>query len=934
MWHSKPQKPESDGATAVPNEEHEQTLNVWLAELLRDRGIDAKQERKQAKGKRVDVDIRLGTVKIALEAKQGQRPNNRRDAIRSADGRFNEANADCVIALCYPQGINSKEALLDAAMMWTIRNPESLTPADSAIWTTSALEDLVLAIKQAPMQLGNPDKAAAGLSASLNAAVERLSEAQKEEIAKALDLPQGKSTRMARGSTSRWNQAAKRAMLVIATAIMFHSRLDNFRNELKPEFDSREPEGTPFKGEWPPAMAQQCSGSEDPIAAFYEAWELWLAVDYKPIFATALTALYGCPQDHAFTEAVKETADAALTLTRDIAGLRHDLLGRIFHTVLDTAKYDGSFYTSTPAATMLATLAINEETCDFRSPKAIRSLRITDPACGTGTLLMTAGERVRELIPETLLNAETDKTIIEEVLRGYDVNLTATHMAATTLGLLSPTTAFKNMKIGRALLGVDQRGNTYLGSLEFLGNYGSPRLLKWPTAVTQIDTEEEINQAEPTDIVIMNPPFTRDSLRHDQFSKAEEKKLKDREKFLFGNKPTYMAGQSGAFLFLGEYLCKNETGTLAAVIPLTGTTDTSGLGMRRYLAQGFHVETIVASQDPERVYFSENTDIGEALLICRRWPSGKNRKPPTRIVNLARNPSTPAEARTVAQIIANGLVEAEGYGTTQWWPAERIEAGDWNGVQFLQPYLCRQSTRLRDGELFNATTLNNLADVGPEGRRTRDAYAKLEMPDKFGRTALWDHDTEVTQSMERDTDSSIGKKKGKEHLADKYWEQRSRLLLPNRLRLNTVRAMCVRLRSPAVGSAWSPCNIIVPGKDKEALEKALCVYLNSSVGVLAMASNRTSKDISYPRFSLSDLRGLPVPDLRTLDDKAIKTLIDIYEKQAAKTMKPLTNLKDCSVRKTLDAAVAEAMGIDPEEVETICRNLAAEPAITGKRFGS
>ena len=838
----------------MPNEEHEQTLNVWLAELLRDRSIDAKQERKQAKGKRVDVDIRLGTVKIALEAKQGQRPNNRRDAIQSADGRFNEANADCAIALCYPQGINSKEALLDAAMIWTIRNPESLTPADSAIWTTSALEDLVPAIKQAPMQLGNPDKAAAGLSASLNAAVERLSEAQKEEIAKALDLPQGKSTRMARGSTSRWNQAAKRAMLVIATAIMFHSRLDNFRNELKPEFDSREPEGTPFKGEWPPSMAQQCSSSEDPIAAFYEAWELWLAVDYKPIFATALTALYGCPQDHAFTEAVKETADAALTLTRDITGLRHDLLGRIFHTVLDTAKYDGSFYTSTPAATMLATLAINDETCDFSSPKAIRSLRITDPACGTGTLLMTAGERVRELIPETLLTAETDKTIIEEVLRGYDVNLTATHMAATTLGLLSPTTAFKNMKIGRALLGVDQRGNTYLGSLEFLGNYGSPRLLKWPTAVTQIDTEEEINQAEPTDIVIMNPPFTRDSLRHDQFSRAEEKKLNDREKFLFQNKPTYMAGQSGAFLFLGEYLCKKETGTLAAVIPLTGTTDTSGLGMRRYLAQGFHIETIVASQDPERVYFSENTDIGEALLICRRWPSGDKRKPPTRIVNLARNPSTPAEARTVAQIIANDLIETEGYGTTQWWPAERIEAGDWSGVQFLQPYLCRQSSRLRDGELFNATTLNNLADVGPEGRRTRDAYAKLEMPDKFGRTALWDHDTEVTQSMERDPDSSIGKKKGKEHLADKYWEQRSRLLLPNRLRLNTVRAMCVRLRSPAVGSAWSPCNILVPGKDKEALEKALCAYLNSSVGVLAMASNRTSKDISYPRFSLSDLR--------------------------------------------------------------------------------
>ena len=183
---------------------------------------------------------------------------------------------------------------------------------------------------------------------------------------------------------------------------------------------------------------------------------------------------------------------------------------------------------------------------------------------------------------------------------------------------------------------MDQRGNTYLGSLEFLGNHGTPRLLSWPTAVTQIDTDEEINQAEPTDIVIMNPPFTRDSLRHDHFNKAEEKKLKDREKVLFENKPTYMAGQSGAFLFLGEYLCKRQKGTLAAVIPLTSTTDTSGMGMRRYLAQEFHVETIVASQDPERVYFSENTDIGEVLLICRRWPAESGRKSPTKIVNLAK----------------------------------------------------------------------------------------------------------------------------------------------------------------------------------------------------------------------------------------------------------------------------------------------------------
>ena len=939
----------------MPNEEHESTLNVWLAELLRDRGVNARQEKKQAKGKgkRVDVEIRLGTVKVALEAKQGQSSTNRRDAIKSADGRFKDANADCAIALCYPEGITTKEEIPEAQMLWTIRNPNHLTPPRTTTWTTSDLSNLVSAIRHAPMQLGNPDKAAAGLSASLNAAVERLSEAQKQEIAKALDLPPGKSTRLRRGRNSTWNQAAKRAMLVIATAVMFHSRLDNYRYELKPEFDGRKPEGTPFTGTWPPLMAQQCLTAEDPIAAFYGAWELWLAVDYKPIFATAQTALYGCPQDHAFTEALKETAGAALTLTRDVTGLRHDLLGRIFHTVLDTARYDGSYYTSTPAATMLATLAINEETSDFDSQDAISKLRVTDPACGTGTLLMTAGERVRELIGEKELDAEANKTIIEQVLRGYDVNLTATHMAATTLGLLSPTTAFKNMKIGRALLGVDQKGNTYLGSLEFLGNHGTPRLISWPTAVTQIDTDEEINQAEPADIVIMNPPFTRDSLRHDHFNKAEEKKLKDREKSLFRNKPTYMAGHSGAFLFLGEYLCKKEKGTLAAVIPLTGTTDTSGMGMRRYLAQEFHIEAIVASQDPERVYFSENTDIGEVLLICRRWPAESGRKPPTKIVNLTRNPSTPTEAITVAQLINNNSVEAEGYGTTQWWTTDRIEIGDWNGVQFLQPYLSAQYANLRQGELFKAVQLNDLADIGPEGRRTRDVFERATTSDEKGRTALWENETNNIQSMSATFDTHLrvkmsqeelkkreenrtkgqpDKETREERLAKKYWEQRSRLLLPNRARLNTARSLCVKLPERALGSAWSPCRMKSFGKDIETLEKALTVYLNSSIGILVMASNRTSKELSYPRFSLTDLRGLMVPDFRQLDDEKIERLATEYDTQATSILKPLPQMDNCEVRKALDRAVSEALDIDCETVETIRARLVAEPAITAKRY--
>ena len=132
-------------------------------------------------------------------------------------------------------------------------------------------------------------------------------------------------------------------------------------------------------------------------------------------------------------------------VSEEVAGLRHDLLGRIFHRVLNTARYDGSFYTSTAAAVLLASLALREQDADWSDPKAVAALRICDPACGTGTLLMAAAERIRDLrnaagrgVPE---DEETlDLALVEKVLWGYDSNLTATHMAAATVGMLSPST--------------------------------------------------------------------------------------------------------------------------------------------------------------------------------------------------------------------------------------------------------------------------------------------------------------------------------------------------------------------------------------------------------------------------------------------------------------------------------------------------------------
>ena len=238
---------------------------------------------------------------------------------------------------------------------------------------------------------------------------------------------------------------------------------------------------------------------------------------------------------------------------------------------------------------------------------------------------MAAYERIEALrrragplgADEEVLLAEA---LVEDVLWGYDVNLTATHMAASTLGMLSPRTRFRRMNVHRTRLGRFE-GQTYIGSLEFLAGRGQPRLAAWPSISGQVDAPEtEVEPPPPMDLVIMNPPFTRDSLRHDQFTRAEEQAIKRREQDVLAGQPhragVHLSGSSSVFLALGDRMA-GDGGTLAAILPAMLATGPAGLGTRQYLASRFRIDTIVASHDPERIFFSENTSIGEILLVCR-----------------------------------------------------------------------------------------------------------------------------------------------------------------------------------------------------------------------------------------------------------------------------------------------------------------------------
>ena len=896
--------------------------NRALAHLLTEQGVAADFEQRAGR-RRMDVVADVEGLRVVLEAETGF--DRKAQAIKDADARLRQRLATVVFAVCYPDGV-TEDNLAEATLTWTVRVKAGAPPGD---WSTGDVTQLAQAVQQAPRSLSGADVAAQLLSDGLDAVVQRLKTPVRQALARALDLP---ATKLGGGEQSDgYFVAAKRGLLVVATAMLFHHRVQG-------HLPMQRPDG--YDGDWPPASATGCAGQSSVINAFREAWRGILAVDYRPVFETGRAALAELTADPDTGQDVRSLAEVVARVSERVTGLRHDLLGRIFHRVLDTARYDGSFYTSTAAAVLLATLALRERDADWADPNAAASLRICDPACGTGTLLMAAAERIRDLRNAAGRGDPDDEEaldlmLVEDVLWGYDVNLTATHMAASTLGMLSPTTRFSRMNIHRALLGVFD-GAPYLGSLDFLS--GQARLAAWPSVTQQVESEEGASKLPPPmDLVIMNPPFTRDSLRHDQFSRADEQAIKRREKEIMEGQSypeaARLSGSANSFLVLADKMLRGDDGTLAVVLPTVMATNPAASNTRKYLAQRLHVDTIVSSHDPARIFFSENTSIGEILLVCRRWKNA-GPKPPTRVVNLARNPATPLEALDTAVRIGR-VGEAGGQDfhdfTVQQVDSGRIGRGDWFAVNFLSPYLVEAYRILSEAEpgAVPMVPMSDLAEVGPAGQRIRDAYTHADMPTQSGRRALWYHKTDVTQAMGAQTDVYIEPKESKRHLADSYWEQRSQMLLPHRLWLPLARAAAVMLPERAVGSIWTPCRPHDPD-----IARALCLYLNSTPGLLSLLGQRDNRKPSYPSFSLDTLRSLPVPNFAALGAGERDLLSSWFGWLQNETLQPFPQMHEDPVRQQIDDAVVKALGLDPEWIATMRRELAREPSVTDGGHGT
>ena len=393
------------------------------------------------------------------------------------------------------------------------------------------------------------------------------------------------------------------------------------------------------------------AGARHPREVLEVAWESILEKDYAPVFRPALAVLGALPEGQAIDDAIRMVAECANRVADSLSDLGYDHAGPLYHRILGSAKSDGAFYTNNLSAVMLARLAFGVDFTDWSDSEAVARLRIIDPACGTGTLLMAALQTIKARVGDAREMNDEDrnalhKRLVEDVLCGLDINQHGVQLAACNMTLGAPTVDYARMNLATMPHGPQGDESPKAGSLEILTAAGDALDLHSMTAARRsLDAldAEQVNESEEIrfplhdlDAVIMNAPFTDNRKRSRKFGteaiKAMQRHELDIRDRLLARDPA--AGRvittnsiRTFFTPLADQLLRTDWGVLAKVIPATACTGASGVDERRFLAERFHVERIVTTHDPRRINFSENTSIHECLLICRRCPEGE--RPPT-----------------------------------------------------------------------------------------------------------------------------------------------------------------------------------------------------------------------------------------------------------------------------------------------------------------
>ena len=863
-----------------------------------------------------------------------------------------------MVGVLYPEHLKYAEdthgALEAAELRWWMHGTRGERLSDIRM-RSGTPRDLADQLRVLPLELEGVDRvvAAAGV-------VEYGVEQAAQHIAKHARL----SRRVADIIAETDQEKELRPALQIGCLVLFNALA--FQNRLSAEAEDGDV----------PIVAESWRGG---LNGLYDAWRyICDNIDYVPVFELAadiIDVLRDGPAE--LQELVIEPLIKAMEDTRLLEG--HDLSGRLFHTLLTDAKFTGAYYTSVPAATLLARLVFQDwpDGVDWSDHEFPASLNVADLACGTGTLLMAvASEAERRHTDAGGQNAAAlHKAMVEQALHGYDVQLSAVHFAATSLAMLNPHIQFDRMNLYVMPLGVDG-GNVSLGSLDFLGQDEVPVQF----ALSDDDDGAALRGAERVsgggsrgagegvtarlpdlDLAIMNPPFTRSvggNLLFGSLPQAQRRRLQNElSTRLKARQASATAGLGAAFVAAATPKLRPSEGRLALVLPLTVCTGPSWRQTRALIERDFTLDAVIASHDPLRWNFSDSTDLSEALIIATRRgaqdsASSDAAEHRVNFVNLWQNPDGVLDAHRMAQAIVEtppadiedtgaALLEVDGVhvGEVVSIPESQIADRQWMGIQFARADLVRSAMRLLDdgvvwvpGEPDTARVslcaLGDIGEIGPDRRDLWDGFERTETVTAY--PMVENHDTERRTRLTAKPDKYLyplttARRGRRLKPAAQLWAKAGQLLVSERIRLNTIRIASICTDMPVLSNVWWAVKI-----DSHICNKSIAVWLNSSVGLLTLMATRNTTEGAWVDIKKADLKDMPVLDVRAISQSQLQDLANLFDELADEEFERLPAMAECAARRRLDDGLSAILGLP--DLSGLRRLLATEPVVANGRL--
>jgi hypothetical protein len=115
----------------------------------------------------------------------------------------------------------------------------------------------------------------------------------------------------------------------------------------------------------------------------------------------------------------------------------------------------------------------------------------------------------------------------------------------------------------------------------------------------------------------------------------------------------------------------------------------------------------------------------------------------------------------------------------------------------------------------------------------------------------------------------------------------------------------VLLDKSALSNVWWPVSI----KSSDLRHnKALVLWLNSSLGLLMMAAHRVPTEGSWVSFKKPNLEEIPVLDVLALSEQELDHLDKTYDQVGRTELLPFAQIVDDNTRAMIDAAFAQILG--------------------------